>query len=209
MRHPRGVLACGPDAALSHGSAATLWGINDHWNAPIEVTARSARRRPGIRIHRSRTLTGADVTEHHGIRVTTPARTLLDKANRLSHDALTGALSDLRQHTTHPKRAPSRSKFERDFLKFVQRHRLEPHVNTWVAGHEVDIFFPEHRLAVELDTYGTHSGRAQFEQDRNRDADLAAIGIPTVRITDERLYGQPDEEAARLQKALTARTSSR
>jgi very-short-patch-repair endonuclease len=231
------VLACGAGAALSHSAAATLWGISKHWPTTLEVTAPTQHRRPGIRTHRSHTLTPADLTEHHGIRVTTPARTLLDNANRLTHDALAGALSDLRlggyltldglddllarhpptratsrlrQHTIHRKRAPTRSKFERDFLKFAQRQRLpEPHVNTKVAGYEVDIFFPEHQLAVELDTYGTHSDPAQFEQDRNRDADLAAIGIPTVRITDERFYRQPGKEAVRLQKILTARTSSR
>jgi very-short-patch-repair endonuclease len=230
------VLACGPGAALSHGAAATLWGITKHWPTTLEVTAPTKRRRPGIRTHRSKTLTGLDITEHHGIRVTTPARTLLDNANRLGYDALAGAVTDLRlagyltlggldellarhpptratkrlrAHTTHPRRAPTRSKFERDFLKFAQRHRLpEPDVNTKVAGYEVDIFFPEHQLAVELDTYGTHSDPAQFETDRNRDADLAAIGIPTVRITDVRFYGQPGKEAVRLQTILTARTSS-
>jgi very-short-patch-repair endonuclease len=229
------VLACGPGAALSHSSAGTLWGISTHWKTPVDVTAATHRSRPGINIHRSKTLSDIDITEHHGIRVTTPARTLLDNADRLSYDALAGAVSDLRlagylplgsldellarhpptratsrlrQHTAHPKRAPTRSKFERDFLKFAQHHRLpEPHVNTKVAGYEVDIFFPEHRLAVELDTYGTHSDPAQFERDRNRDADLAAIGIPTVRITDERFYRQPGKEAVRLQKILTARTS--
>jgi very-short-patch-repair endonuclease len=231
------VLACGPDAALSHGSAATLWGIGNHWDTPIEVTARSARRRPGIRTHRSKTLTALDVTEHYGIRVTTPARTLLDNANRLSYDALAGGVSTLRlagyltrgsldellarhpptraterlrRHTVHPKRGPTRSKFERDFLSLAERHRLpEPEVNTKVAGYEVDIFFPDHALTVELDAYETHSDPAQFEKDRNRDADLAAIGIATVRITDERFYCRPDQEAVRLEKILKARMSSR
>ncbi|MEA2197382.1 MAG: hypothetical protein QOJ25_1433 [Solirubrobacteraceae bacterium] len=90
------VLACGPGAALSHSAAATLWGITKHWPATLEVTARTKRCRPGIRTHRSKTLAEIDVTEHHGIQVTTPARTLLDNANRLSYDALAGAVSDLR-----------------------------------------------------------------------------------------------------------------
>jgi hypothetical protein len=33
------VLACGPDAALSHGSAAALWRIVPRWPSPTHVTA--------------------------------------------------------------------------------------------------------------------------------------------------------------------------
>ncbi len=44
------VLACGPGAMLSHGSAAALWGIGEEWRE-IEVTVRTAspRRRAGVR----------------------------------------------------------------------------------------------------------------------------------------------------------------
>jgi hypothetical protein len=33
------VFACGPDAALSHRSAAALWRILPKWHRPAEVTA--------------------------------------------------------------------------------------------------------------------------------------------------------------------------
>src|SRR6476619_7491288 len=46
------VLACGRSAFLSHGSAASLWSIYDRWWVPFEVIVDTARRRPGIRIHR-------------------------------------------------------------------------------------------------------------------------------------------------------------
>src|SRR5262245_62127645 len=69
------VLACGPGAVLSHGSAASLWGILDRWWEPFEVIVDTARRRPGIRIHRV-TLTRTDIQRHLGIRVTSPARTI-------------------------------------------------------------------------------------------------------------------------------------
>ena len=48
------VLACGPDAVLSHGTAASLWGIDKRWRTPFEVTVPSARRRPGIRTHQDK-----------------------------------------------------------------------------------------------------------------------------------------------------------
>lgn len=46
----------------------------------VTVRSRSARRRPGIRIHRPRTLPSDEVTTLNGLPITTPARTLLDLA---------------------------------------------------------------------------------------------------------------------------------
>ena len=38
------VLACGPDAVLSHGSALSLWGIWKRWDRPFHVTTPHDRR---------------------------------------------------------------------------------------------------------------------------------------------------------------------
>jgi predicted transcriptional regulator of viral defense system len=227
------VLACGAGAALSHGSAATLWGVTAHWRSPLEVTAGSARRRPQLHLHRSSTLTSRDITVHFGITVTSPARTLLDIAERLGDVALARAVNDLRHarflwladlaellarhpqtRTTnrlrkflaHPERAPTRSELEDAFLRFLERYGLpEPIINTRVAGHEVDVLFPAHRLVVELDGYDFHDGREQFEIDRDRDADLLTAGIATVRVTSERVKLKPAREAARLHAILASR----
>ena len=85
------VLACGPDAALSHRSAAALWRIVPRWPSPPEVTTPTKHRRPGIQVHRS---PHADTTTHYGIRVTTPARTLVDLADVLTPHQLTRALNE-------------------------------------------------------------------------------------------------------------------
>ena len=69
------VLACGPDAVLSHRSAAAIWRMVLRWQLPIDVTAPSRRTHPGIRVHRS---AHAKTTTRHGIPTTTPAQTLLD-----------------------------------------------------------------------------------------------------------------------------------
>jgi predicted transcriptional regulator of viral defense system len=52
------VLACGPDAALSHASAGALWEMRRIDPATIDVTVprTGARQRPGLRIHRPRLL---------------------------------------------------------------------------------------------------------------------------------------------------------
>ncbi len=74
------VLACGRGAVLSHRSAAALHGLRATSRARIEVTVpgRNRRRHEGIEVHRSTTLTGADVTIVDGIPVTTIARTVAD-----------------------------------------------------------------------------------------------------------------------------------
>jgi very-short-patch-repair endonuclease len=76
------VLACGPGAVLSHGSAATLWGFWKEGGNKVHVIAPNRRGRSpqGIAAHRDGWLPATDVTEVHGIPCTTVARTLLDQA---------------------------------------------------------------------------------------------------------------------------------
>jgi predicted transcriptional regulator of viral defense system len=77
-----GVLACGPDAVLSHRSAAYLWGLVDEWEVPIDVTAPNRRGRSpgGVAAHRDGSLLPVDKTIRFGIPCTSLARTLLDYA---------------------------------------------------------------------------------------------------------------------------------
>lgn len=82
------VLACGPRAVLSYGTAAQLWGIRGS-RRPIEVTRVSGHRRPhGVRLHQTRSLPDEHVTKEAGIPVTTLERTLLDTASRLDERQL-------------------------------------------------------------------------------------------------------------------------
>jgi hypothetical protein len=76
------VLACGPWAALSHRSAAHLYGLRPTARAGIDVVVPRAvvRRYDGVDVHRSMTLTDRDVTTVDSIPVTTLARMILDLA---------------------------------------------------------------------------------------------------------------------------------
>jgi hypothetical protein len=77
------VLACGPDAVLSHRDAAALHDLRRSGSAKaIHVTApgRSHRPRHGIHVHNVRRLHPADRTTVDGIPVTSVHRTLLDYA---------------------------------------------------------------------------------------------------------------------------------
>jgi very-short-patch-repair endonuclease len=224
------VLACGPGAALSNGSGAALWGYRKRWPNPIEVTAPSKHRRPGIKTHRSATLTKADVTRHLGIPVTSPARTLLDIAATLTDEALTRAVNEallsnylheadlhalVERCRTHPQATRieavigedrSRSWLEDEFRPWLRRFKLpEARFNVLVNGREVDVYFPQERLIVELDGYEVHRGRAAFENDRDRDADMLVNGMPTVRITRRRIRSTQATEAERLRSILHAR----
>ncbi len=224
------VLACGPGAALSHRWAAGLWGIERMPSGPVDVTAPKERQHRGIRVRCSRTLTPHDITRHYGIPVTTLARTLLDLADVLTDRRLARAVNEARlkqrsvlnqlqaliarspgRATTHLRRftqhagAPTRSVFEDAFLAFCQHHGLpDPVVNETIAGHEVDMLWPEHGLAVELDSREHHDTDDRFETDRDRDADLLIAGVRVIRLTWRRMTETPNREAERLAALLRA-----
>ncbi|MGZ6694915.1 MAG: DUF559 domain-containing protein [Solirubrobacteraceae bacterium] len=84
------VLACGPGAVLSHTAAARLWGMRTpRGDASLHVTLAAGQARPrGVVVHRTRHLSAADVTIERGIRVTTPARTVIDCAGTLTYQEL-------------------------------------------------------------------------------------------------------------------------
>lgn len=227
------VLACGSRAALSHGSAATLWGFDKYWDEPFEVTVvGSLRRRPGIKVHRSRTLLRRDVTTQLGITVTSPARSMLDYAPRLSEkrlgrvvgDALRGPylhLDDLadvvRRNPIHAgakpllrfvedPSGPTNSPLEDDFVAFAKRYGLPaPVTNTHILGYEVDILYPVERVIVEVDSAKYHADLDRFESDRNRDADMLQADYVTVRVTHVRMTHTPEREARRLNHILENR----
>jgi predicted transcriptional regulator of viral defense system len=80
------VLACGPNAVLSHRSAAALHGIRQDNRPRTDVTlpSSSTRSRPTIDVHKSSTLQPRDITAVDGIPCTTVARTLVDLGDMVS-----------------------------------------------------------------------------------------------------------------------------
>jgi len=85
------VLACGPDAVLSHESAAALWEIARQRGGETHVAVpnRISRVREGIVIHRRAAL---DVTRRQGIPTTTVVTTLVDLA--ATSDQLEAAINE-------------------------------------------------------------------------------------------------------------------
>lgn len=225
------VISCGATAAASHSSAAALIGLLQ-WRRPrIDVTVESGggrRRRGALIIHRSR-LEPADVTQIDAIRVTTPARTILDLADVLPERRLERLLDeaaylglDLRGLKPRPGRrgaarlrrvlgrhAPgstrTRSALEERMLALVRRADLPaPELNAEIGGMEVDFVWRDARLIVETDGWRAHGTRAAFERDRRRDADLAAAGWRVLRFSHSQLYRDPAWAVRRIAEALAA-----
>jgi Transcriptional regulator, AbiEi antitoxin len=204
------VLAAGDGAVLSHTSAAALWEFLRPIKGPAHVTVAAAVRRksrPGLQIHRSRTLSSSHVTGRHGIAVTTPARTIEDIRGAVEPRLFRRAL---RQAELAGHRVPhlgltkrTRSDLELLFLTLCDDHDLpRPLVNHRVHGRLVDFYFAHHRLAVETDSWEYHRGSVALEDDRGRDLELRAHGIETRRYTGAQLEAAPEAVAADLRGAL-------
>jgi very-short-patch-repair endonuclease len=88
------VLFCGPGAALSHRSAAALWGMRAPSSRAIEVTTAKKSRSRGIIQRHFAVLPPDEVTEHRGIPVTTVPRTLFDLAAVSTADVVEHALRE-------------------------------------------------------------------------------------------------------------------
>lgn len=204
------MLAIGDGAVLSHDSAAALWEYLRPIRGPIQVTVSGdggRLRRPGLQIHRSRTLAPHDVTQRHGIAVTNPARTIEDIRGTVEPYLFRRAL---RQAELAGHRVPqlgavrhTRSDLELLFLALCEAHGLPlPLVNHRIAGHRVDFYWPEHRLAVETDSWQYHRGSVALEDDHARDLALRARGIVTRRYTGAQLEATPEAVVADLREVL-------
>lgn len=237
QREMAALLACGEGTALSHRSAAALWELLPHPGPafPVAVSAmRNLRgRRSGIRIHRVSSLGADEVSSLDSLRLTNPARTLLDLASVLTARDLERALAradrehlldrgQLEQLLLRYSRRPggavlrtlltsqdgpvlTRSEAEERFLALIREGGLHPpEMNVLVQGFEVDAFWRAERLVVEIDGYAFHSARAAFERDRLRDGVLAAAGLRVVRITWHQLAREPTTLLVRLTQALAA-----
>jgi hypothetical protein len=212
------VLASGTEALLSHRSAAALWGFLETARPQIDVTTprRDRRARPGIDLHRVRTLHPDNRAVRDSIPVTSVARTLLDIAEVVRFRRLmaafeqaerlglldVGALRSLCERSRGRSALKpigrllllaheppdTRSELERRFVDLCRESDLPtPVLNADVAGLTVDALWPDERLVVELDGFAYHGTRAAFEGDRVRDERLHRAGYRVLRVTYRRL----------------------
>jgi very-short-patch-repair endonuclease len=136
------VLACGPGAVLSHRSAAALHELRATDRAGIDVTVpgRTTHRHKGIDIHRSLTLTAADITTVDGIPCTTIARTQFDLADVVSPGAIERAYNQAEIIKAFDLRALN------DQLARNRHRHATPRVRAVLQKHYVDATPTETKL---------------------------------------------------------------
>jgi very-short-patch-repair endonuclease len=223
------VMACGPKALLSHRAAGAAQGLLLSSPQFEVTVPRGTRPKPGLVIHRSRLIHPDDCSSVRGIPVTSVARTLVDLADVLNEERLAKAVHeaevqrvfDLRAIEAVVTRLPGRqgrhrlrrvlalytpephflrSEAERRFKQLCEDHALpQPQFNVWLVGQEVDAWWEDVRVVVEVDGGETHHTRKAFHEDRARDRRLAAQGIRVARVTSREL-----DEPARLAAELRA-----
>jgi very-short-patch-repair endonuclease len=206
-------LACGPDAVISHHSAAELWrmGLPEPEAIHVSVLAGFHRRHRGIVVHRRVALGPEDVTVCDGIPVTSPTCTLIDLAPSSTRAELERAINESDKHDlviperlrTELESVPGRagvkklrvlldertfvltdSELERRFMPIAVRAELpRPQTQCWVNGYRVDFYWPALRLVVETDGLRYHRTPAQQARDRERDQAHVAAGLTVLRFT--------------------------
>jgi hypothetical protein len=190
------LLACGPAAVLSHGSAAALWGVIPHEPGVIHVSLplQLVRDRPGIRAHRRTKVLAEHVTHRDRIPVTDIACTLVDLSARVRRPTLERAVNEadrldlldpealrdalvrfgplpgvrgLRELLDRWTFRLTDSELERLLLPIARRAGLGlPETGVWLNGFKVDFYWPELGLVVETDGLRYHRTAAQQERDR-------------------------------------------
>jgi very-short-patch-repair endonuclease len=228
------LLGCGGRAALSHRSAAALWQMLPRPDGAIDVSVFDGHRRPrrGIRVHRLAGGNKRDITRRHDLRVTTPARTLLDLAasdvgsrdlESALNEALVQSLTSLPALHSYLARSSSlrgvarlrtllatdpgitRSAAERALRSLIRKAGLPaPHTNVTVAGWNVDCWWPDLNLVVEVDGFGYHATPRAFARDRRRDADLQTAGQRVLRLSRWEVVREPEATIARVAGAVAS-----
>lgn len=196
------------------------------------VTVSPARTpaRPKLEVHRA-AIQRRDIRHRFRLALTSPPRTILDLAASLDLEHLESVVAEAnyrglareaeirdqlarnpgKRGMRHlrtvldlpggPRR--TRSPAEREMLALIRRAGLSGYAtNAPVDGYEVDLLWPDARLAVEVDGYDAHSGRVAFERDRLKNAALTAHGLTVMYVTGRQIRRDPDGVLDRVLRAL-------
>jgi putative AbiEi antitoxin of type IV toxin-antitoxin system/uncharacterized protein DUF559 len=226
------VLACGEDAALSHRSAAALFGICRELPGRIDVSVprRCELKRPGLLIRGRPSLAAGDLGSCEGVPVTSPVRTLIDLTPELDILAVERAVNDadkrnlvdpeslrlaLDRYAGEPGVRPLRklldkltfrlsdSDLEIYFRPIAKSAGLPPPLSKQrVNGFEVDFFWPELGLVVETDGLRYHRTPSAQARDARRDRAHVLAGMTPLRFTHYEVRYEPRMVRRALAKAV-------
>jgi hypothetical protein len=215
------VLACGPEAVLSHRSAAALWGFGNEHPHYIDVSVRrtSEARITGVRCHRRPSLPSNEVNRRLNLPVTAPVRTFLDlatvtgtktiersineadKLDVIDADSLRKALDDhpgepgirLLRHVLdeHTFRL-SDDELERLFRPLAAAAGLPTPLTKHIVNRfEVDFFWPDLGLVVETDGWRYHRTPSAQTRDALRFQVHVANGLTPLRFSHHQVKYEP------------------
>ena len=100
-----------------------------------------------------------------------------------------------------------KSELERRFKALIETAQdvASPFFNAVVAGehgtHEVDAWWPESALAVQVDGFEFHRTRRDRERDAASDADLELVGVRVLRLTWDDVTAHGERTLRRLRLA--------
>ena len=230
-------LAVGPGACVSHEDAAWCSRMLPGRAGQVHLTVPPGTRRrsrAAIVVHEC-ALDRAETLPHSLVPLTAPARTVVDLAAS-AWDPFERALNEgraIKAFTERELRAAiarqptrlgarrlaayldaeadpgfSRSRAERILRGLLSRSGLPPpRRNAVVHGVELDFWWPEAKVNVEMDGFGSHRRRRNFESDRDRDTFLASRGIQVLRFTWWKLTREQPVVVVRIAAALALRAS--
>ena len=225
-------LWAGPEALLSGPTAAWWFGMLPRSAPTVELTipiGAHRRPQPGI-VLRRRTVAPADRSRQRGVALTARPRTVLETALVAGPAFLDRALQRWvslpqlvaardRMAGRHGAAAAgrllaaategTRSDAERTLLRLLRAAGI----TGWVVGMAfeswtLDLAFPEHRLAVELDGWAWHSDVERFRTDRGRQNALVLAGWTMLRFTWHDLTHREHSVVAEIRAALAARSAA-
>lgn len=231
MRAHAALLASGLSRAVSHSTAAALWGwpIDDE----LHVIRRGGRTHAAIREHRV-VLSLQEVNQAFGVRFTTLPRTVADVLTGFDHDVAVAALAEGFRRglftaadvasaaaTTRGRSGAGQARALADSCRGGPYSLLEWefHQVAWAVDPDgwqfnvpirdyggligvVDALHVPTGTVVEVDGRAYHGDR--FQADRTRDQRLAALGLLCVRVTHSDLRS-PMMVADRLRRILATR----
>ncbi len=200
-------LWAGPDAVVSHQTAAALWQMCGPGNSIDVSSSRRITSPPaGVQAHLG-DVPNRDRGRLRGVPVTSPARTLLDLAAQRTEGrllpvverAILGDLVAPAQVLDVLRRNPGRrgcrrlagcldlagsSALERRVQELLAGAGLPPHVREHPVGDfRLDFAWPDVRVAIEADGRRWHSSAPAFERDRAKHNLLTRSGWRVLRLT--------------------------
>jgi very-short-patch-repair endonuclease len=229
--HHAALLAAGERSGLSNRSAGAHWGMTKAPGRPHVIAPRSADGIKGIVVHRPRSPTASDIVENQGLRVTSPARTLLDLAGEgASKRQLERALDQAEINELHLPIEPllrrckrrrgapklravlewhiagstiTESEAEEAFLAIVRAAGVpDPIPQCMIEGRRRDFAWPSERIVAEVDGWRFHGTAQAAERDAVRDNELGLSGWLVLRFTRRRVVHRGRDVQRDLERAF-------